>query len=273
MTISQWHVPVDDNKHYWYAIFTSFGAPVNKEEMRRQRRSSTNCPTTRRARTSTTITASIRTSRSTRPLRAWAPTSTCTTSGPASRWAKSRIAPGSTSASPTRRSTPTAVCCGRDRSRKERRDAADGARSEVGAEPHRTGRDRRHRPDRRLAGVLEKDRRREAPGRELGEWTVIAATSAVVAGRGNVENTILRHGIQPCVASSTRKFVQDFLLARRALEFSHSLNPKRTSDPIISLYQSAAARCLRRSGFRRAPIDRMQAGADRHDQQQSAHDR
>ena len=37
MTISQWHVPVDDTKHYWYAIFTSFGAPVNKDEMRRQR--------------------------------------------------------------------------------------------------------------------------------------------------------------------------------------------------------------------------------------------
>jgi phenylpropionate dioxygenase-like ring-hydroxylating dioxygenase large terminal subunit len=37
MTITQWHVPVDDAKHYWYAIFTSFGAPVNKDEMRRQR--------------------------------------------------------------------------------------------------------------------------------------------------------------------------------------------------------------------------------------------
>jgi hypothetical protein len=37
MTISQWHVPIDDTKHYWYAIFTSFGAPVNKDEMRRQR--------------------------------------------------------------------------------------------------------------------------------------------------------------------------------------------------------------------------------------------
>ena len=37
MTISQWHVPIDDVKHYWYAIFTSFGAPVNKDEMRRQR--------------------------------------------------------------------------------------------------------------------------------------------------------------------------------------------------------------------------------------------
>jgi len=37
MTITQWHVPIDDIKHYWYAIFTSFGAPVNKDEMRRQR--------------------------------------------------------------------------------------------------------------------------------------------------------------------------------------------------------------------------------------------
>ena len=37
MTITQWHVPIDDTKHYWYAIFTSFGAPVNKDEMRRQR--------------------------------------------------------------------------------------------------------------------------------------------------------------------------------------------------------------------------------------------
>ena len=37
MTITQWHVPVDDEKHFWYAIFTSFGAPVNKDEMGRQR--------------------------------------------------------------------------------------------------------------------------------------------------------------------------------------------------------------------------------------------
>jgi len=37
MTISQWHVPIDDTRHYWYAIFTSFGQAVNKDEMRRQR--------------------------------------------------------------------------------------------------------------------------------------------------------------------------------------------------------------------------------------------
>ena len=37
MTITQWHVPVDDYRCYWYAIFTSFGDPVDKEQMRRQR--------------------------------------------------------------------------------------------------------------------------------------------------------------------------------------------------------------------------------------------
>jgi phenylpropionate dioxygenase-like ring-hydroxylating dioxygenase large terminal subunit len=37
MTISQWHVPVDDTGCYWYAIFTSFGAPVDKATMRSQR--------------------------------------------------------------------------------------------------------------------------------------------------------------------------------------------------------------------------------------------
>jgi phenylpropionate dioxygenase-like ring-hydroxylating dioxygenase large terminal subunit len=37
MTITQWHVPIDDTSCYWYALFTSFSEPVNKEEMRRQR--------------------------------------------------------------------------------------------------------------------------------------------------------------------------------------------------------------------------------------------
>jgi nitrite reductase/ring-hydroxylating ferredoxin subunit len=37
MTISQWHVPVDDVSCYWYAIFTSFGAPVDHDFMRAQR--------------------------------------------------------------------------------------------------------------------------------------------------------------------------------------------------------------------------------------------
>src|SRR4029078_7436182 len=28
MTITQWHVPVDDENCYWYAIFTSYTTPV-----------------------------------------------------------------------------------------------------------------------------------------------------------------------------------------------------------------------------------------------------
>jgi phthalate 4,5-dioxygenase oxygenase subunit len=37
MTITQWHVPIDDVSCYWLAIFTSFGAPVDKDTMRQQR--------------------------------------------------------------------------------------------------------------------------------------------------------------------------------------------------------------------------------------------
>ena len=37
MTITQWHVPVDDTHCYWYAIFTSFTRPVDKAQMREQR--------------------------------------------------------------------------------------------------------------------------------------------------------------------------------------------------------------------------------------------
>jgi phenylpropionate dioxygenase-like ring-hydroxylating dioxygenase large terminal subunit len=37
MTITQWHVPADDTSCYWYAIFTSYGAPVDHARMRAQR--------------------------------------------------------------------------------------------------------------------------------------------------------------------------------------------------------------------------------------------
>ena len=37
MTITQWHVPVDDETCYWYSMFTSFGAPVDKDRMHEQR--------------------------------------------------------------------------------------------------------------------------------------------------------------------------------------------------------------------------------------------
>ena len=37
MTITQWHVPIDNTRCYWYAIFTSFGDPVDHATMRAQR--------------------------------------------------------------------------------------------------------------------------------------------------------------------------------------------------------------------------------------------
>ncbi len=37
MTITQWHVPVDDETCYWFSVFTSFQKPVDKTLMREQR--------------------------------------------------------------------------------------------------------------------------------------------------------------------------------------------------------------------------------------------
>lgn len=37
MTLTQWHVPVDDRHCYWYSIFTAYDMPVDKAAMRAQR--------------------------------------------------------------------------------------------------------------------------------------------------------------------------------------------------------------------------------------------
>lgn len=37
MTITQWHVPIDDTHCWWYAIFSSFAQKVDKKTMREQR--------------------------------------------------------------------------------------------------------------------------------------------------------------------------------------------------------------------------------------------
>lgn len=37
ISITQFHVPVDDTHTYWYSFFTSFADPLNKEQMRNQR--------------------------------------------------------------------------------------------------------------------------------------------------------------------------------------------------------------------------------------------
>ncbi len=45
MTITQWHVPIDDENCYWYTLFTSFREPVDKELMRAQRLEEHELPT------------------------------------------------------------------------------------------------------------------------------------------------------------------------------------------------------------------------------------
>ena len=45
MTITQWHVPIDDENCYWYTVFTSFKDPVNKALMRAQRLEEHELPT------------------------------------------------------------------------------------------------------------------------------------------------------------------------------------------------------------------------------------
>lgn len=44
MTITQWHVPVDDTSCYWYAMFTSLDEPVDRATMREQRLSGISLP-------------------------------------------------------------------------------------------------------------------------------------------------------------------------------------------------------------------------------------
>lgn len=44
MTITQFHVPVDDTHTYWYSLFTSFDVPIDREGMRRPRMAVTTLP-------------------------------------------------------------------------------------------------------------------------------------------------------------------------------------------------------------------------------------
>ena len=37
ITISQWHVPIDDENTYWFTVFTSFGKPIDKKHFRDMR--------------------------------------------------------------------------------------------------------------------------------------------------------------------------------------------------------------------------------------------
>ncbi len=44
LTITQWHLPVDDGHTYWFSVFTSFEAPVDQAAMRSQRLPYTTLP-------------------------------------------------------------------------------------------------------------------------------------------------------------------------------------------------------------------------------------
>ena len=99
----------------------------------------------------------------------------------------------STSASPTRRSAPTAASCGRRSTRRQSGGtAADGARAASGAAHHRPAGDRRHRPDRRLAGLLAQDRRAASARPRAGR----TATRVPSCPRANAAGTsfVERHG-------------------------------------------------------------------------------
>ena len=44
MAITQWHVPIDDHRCYWYSMFVSFGEPVAADIMRAQRMAQVELP-------------------------------------------------------------------------------------------------------------------------------------------------------------------------------------------------------------------------------------
>jgi phthalate 4,5-dioxygenase len=44
LTITQWHLPVQDNQTYWFSVFTSFDGPIDQAAMRAQRLPYTSLP-------------------------------------------------------------------------------------------------------------------------------------------------------------------------------------------------------------------------------------
>jgi phthalate 4,5-dioxygenase len=44
LTITQWHLPIDDGRTYWFSVFTSYAEPINQAAMRAQRLPYTNLP-------------------------------------------------------------------------------------------------------------------------------------------------------------------------------------------------------------------------------------
>ena len=170
MTITQWHVPIDDTKHYWYAIFTSFGAPVDKDEMRRQRlalyqlpdyipnKNKSNDygfdPHEQEHETYTGMGADINVHDQ------WA----CESMGAIQDRTDEHLGTSDKAISAYRKLLRQAI----EQAGKGERPIMV-ARLRAGREHDRSGGDRRHWPRRRLAGLLAEDRVEQAPGCELGE--------------------------------------------------------------------------------------------------------
>ena len=186
MTITQWHVPVDDAEQLLVRDLHELRrAGRQGRDARASGWSSTSCPTTRRARTGATTTASTRTSRS-----------TTTYHGHGRGHQRARPVGGrghgrdpgphraSTSASPTRRSSPTGGCCGKRSTRRARRAAADGLGRSGRRRAYRARHDRRHRPDRRLAGLLAATPTPPSASAQAGQWTLAPMAPRLILGRG-----------------------------------------------------------------------------------------
>ena len=174
MTITQWHVPTDDKTHYWYAIFTSFGGPVDKDEMRRQRLALYELPdyVPRKNKSQQLRLRSARAGardlyrHGRRHQRA----------RPVGLRVDGRDpGPHPRAPRPVRQGDQRlpAHPAARDRRGGKRRQADDGARCRHRAEADRACGDRRHWPDRRLAGILAPHRRSPPQGLKLGERSMI----------------------------------------------------------------------------------------------------
>ena len=151
MTITQWHVPIDDDE-----LLLVRDLHQLRRAGRQGRRcatsasSSTSCPTTCRARTRPTTTASTRTSRRPRPTPAWATTSTSTTSGRCESMGaiqdRTREHLGTSDKAIV--ALPPAAAAG-DRQGRLRRQADAVPRRRRSAQHPGSRHHRRHRPDRR----------------------------------------------------------------------------------------------------------------------------
>ena len=113
MTITQWHVPVDDENCYWYAIFTSYSAPVDKDKMRDQRLELYELPDYRSRKNKSNDYGFDPHEQATATYTGMGADINVHDQWAVESMGRSRTAPANISAPPTRRSCSIAACCGR----------------------------------------------------------------------------------------------------------------------------------------------------------------